>query len=258
MFVTSLLCASLLVAPGERMVFPVGDIKRDALVYPGQTATRTGPLVFCFHGHGQSGEVARNLFMLQTAWPEAFVCYPNGIGGIPDDDDPEGIKTGWQKDPGQVEDRDLKFYDKMLADISSKYKIDKKRIYICGFSNGGRMTFLLWAQRFGDMAATAVFSSSPLRSNLYQSFKPLPTMVSCGLEDENFGYDNWLLGTRRVLEMNKCDPREFDRVNGKPGMTSYQPQPGGALTVQWTHRGGHIPPPKPADEIVAFFKRFHL
>jgi polyhydroxybutyrate depolymerase len=54
--------------------------------------------------------------------------------------DVEGKYPGWQQTPGQLGDRDLKFFDTVLGAIREKYPVDDRRIYATGFSNGGFFT----------------------------------------------------------------------------------------------------------------------
>ena len=82
----------------------------------------------------------------QTDWPEALVIYMQGLPTPGLLGDIEGKHPGWQQTPGQLEDRDLKFFDTVLAAMKEKYPVDDRRIYATGFSNGGFFTFLLWAR----------------------------------------------------------------------------------------------------------------
>ena len=39
------------------------------------------------------------------------------------------------------------FFDEVLASVKKDYKVDNKRIYVTGHSNGGSFTYILWAVR---------------------------------------------------------------------------------------------------------------
>lgn len=230
---------------------------RTAHFYAGNSRNQHVPLVFVFHGHGQSGEIANRLFQLEDAWPGAFVIYPDGIPGIVADDDPSGRKPGWQKDPGEANDRDLKFFDEMYNLITTSYMIDTTQVYSVGFSNGARMTYLLWSQRRSSLAATAAFSSQALTADLYTKMAPLPSMVGHGVNDPNFPYNQAVASFNKVAQVNKVVVDKTGRSARDIGIFPYQPGPGGAETVQWTHNGGHEPPRNPGPEIVRFLKRHH-
>src|SRR5205823_246483 len=65
---------------------------------------------------------------------------------------------GWQVHAGQagLNDRDLKFFDAMLATMRQKFPIDNARIYATGFSNGAIFSYLLWAERGKTLAAFGI------------------------------------------------------------------------------------------------------
>ncbi len=245
------------VSAAQTMRTMVGGQVRTAMFYAGNSRNQRVPLVFVFHGHGQNGRIARKLFGIEEAWPQAFVIYPDGIGGIPDEMDLKGEEPGWQKDPGQLGDRDLKFFDEMLSLVTGSYMIDTSRIYSVGFSNGGRMTYLLWSQRLGKLAATAVFSSQVITNDLYRGLAPLPAMVSSGLRDTRVKYNEAAASFRRVVEQNSNLIDRNGRSGRDVGIFVYPFQAGGAETVQWTHAGGHEPPQNPGPEIVNFLTRHH-
>ncbi len=149
---------ALAVAP-LTMTWDVNGVKREAIVYlPATATTIPAPLVFAFHGHGGSGKQFARGSAFHKAWPEAIVVYPLGLptAGMTD---PKGLKAGWQCRDSSASNRDLAFFDAMLAGLKSQYTVDDRRIYSTGHSNGGGFTYFLWAQRaklfaaFGPSAA---------------------------------------------------------------------------------------------------------
>ena len=138
----------------------VDGVARAALVYAPVTAkTNPAPVVFAFHGHGGTMERASKMFGYHTEWPEAIVVYMQGLNTPGQLTDPEGKKPGWQKTVGDQNDRDLKFFDAVLTSLKKDYKVDAKRIYSTGHSNGGGFTYLLWAARGEHFAAFAPSAS---------------------------------------------------------------------------------------------------
>ena len=73
--------------------------------------------------------------------------------------DSVGRGAGSQASAGAQEDRDLKFFDAMLADLIKEGRVDERRVYATGHSNGGAFTYLLWAER-GDVFAAFAPSAS--------------------------------------------------------------------------------------------------
>lgn len=155
-------------------------VVREALIYAPATArTKATPVVFVFHGHGGNmNQVARS-FGLHTLWPEALVIYPQGLNTPGRLTDPEGKRAGWQKEVGDQGDRDLKFFDTMLESLKKDYKVDTRRIYATGHSNGGAFTYLLWAARGDRFAAFAPSAAATSREHLSQ-FKPKPVLHVAG------------------------------------------------------------------------------
>ena len=143
-------------APAQRE-WTVDGVVREALVYAAPRAkTEASPVVFAFHGHGGTMNNAARTFTYQILWPEAVVVYPQGLNTPGRLTDPEGKKAGWQGRVGDDQgDRDLKFFDAVLASLEHDYRVDEKRIYATGHSNGGGFTYLLWADRGGHFAAVA-------------------------------------------------------------------------------------------------------
>ena len=114
---------------------------RQGLLYvPEAAKSMPAPLVFCFHGHGGNTRNAARSFRLHEVWPEAIVVYLQGLNTPGQLTDPEGKKPGWQKSAGDQGDRDLKFFDAVLKSIRQDYRVDDRRVYSMGHSNGGGFT----------------------------------------------------------------------------------------------------------------------
>ncbi len=139
-----------------RREWTIDGVTREALIYiPATATTNAAPVVFAFHGHGGSMKNAAKMFGYQTIWPEAIVVYMQGLNTPGQLTDPEGKKPGWQKSVGDQGDRDLKFFDAVLASLTKDYRVNKRRVYSTGHSNGGGFTYLLWTARGEQFAAFA-------------------------------------------------------------------------------------------------------
>jgi len=141
------------------MTWTVDGVQRQALVFGPAPATNAHPLplVFAFHGHFGNMNAAAQFMHLQTFWPGAIIVYPQGLK-TPSQVDPNGNGFGWQVRAGQqgLNDRDLKFFDVMVASLSQKFPVDSTRIYATGFSNGAIFSYLLWAERGKVLAAVGI------------------------------------------------------------------------------------------------------
>ncbi len=226
----------------------VDGVKREALVYLPTDNKTPAPLVFVFHGHGgNSRQVARS-FHIHDVWPEAIVVYPQGLPTPGRLTDPDGKKNGWQKEIGDQNDRDLKFFDAMLESIRKDQKVDDSRIYVTGHSNGGSFTYLLLAAR-GDVFA-AIAPSGALEAHDIKQMKPKPLFHIAGENDPLVKFDWQRQMIDAMIRKNDCDPKGTKQTDV---MTRYESKIG-APVVTYIFNGGHAVPPEAPAEIVKFFK----
>jgi polyhydroxybutyrate depolymerase len=165
----------------QQMTFTVGGVVRTALVYVAPGAkTVSSPLVFVFHGHGGNSRQVARAFGIHRQWPEAISVYMQGLNTPGQLTDPEGTRPGWQSAIGHQGDRDLKFFDAVLGRLKQDYRVDPKRVYCTGHSNGGGFTYLLWLARGDVFAAVAPSSAAvPYAAKL----TPKPALILGGQND---------------------------------------------------------------------------
>ncbi len=245
-------CASAVFAVTELtpQALTVDGVVREALIYapPGAKTTAT-PLVFAFHGHGGSMEQAARSFGYHTQWPEAMVIYMQGLKTPGKLTDPEGKKAGWQSSIGDQNDRDLKFFDAALQSLKQLYRVDEKRIYATGHSNGGGFTYLLWAARgekFTGFAPCAAFLTKD-----FAQLKPKPVLHVAGENDPlvKFAWQKMMMD--RVLKLNQCgEGKSWHQIEG---CTVYESKVD-APVVTFIHPGNHTFPAEAPAIIVKFFK----
>src|SRR6476620_8494352 len=173
------------------------------------------------------------MFRVHELWPEAIVVYLQGLPTPGRLTDPDGKAAGWQAKPGTQGDRDLKFFDAVLESLRKDYKVDERRIYCTGHSNGGAFTYQLWAER-GDVFA-AVAPSAAAAWDLTGRMKPKP-MLHLGAENDPLVKFEWQKATiDAVLKVDGCDVAAAKK-EGK--MTTYPSEKG--TTVQtYVHGNGH-------------------
>jgi CubicO group peptidase (beta-lactamase class C family)/poly(3-hydroxybutyrate) depolymerase len=259
-FGTLTLLSSLLVA-GQIQSIDVDGVAREYTLFLPKgmhTATESSrgtsskpeaepaPMVFAFHGHGGNMKSAIRSFQLHELWPEAIVVYPQGLPtkGITD---PKGEKSGWQKTPGDERDRDLAFFDKMLASLRQQFRIDGHRIYAMGHSNGGAFTFLLASQRHKELAAIA---PSAAGSRRHFETKPIPMLYSGGTEDKLVPFAGQQRAVDTFLELNQCmkEPEEWQKTGKR------YPSKINIPVATFIHPGGHTFPRELPPLIVRFFQ----
>lgn len=241
------LAAGAAVAAGPvRREWLVGGVTREALVAAPEQADGAVPAVFVFHGYGGDMRGAARLFGLHARWPEAMVLYMQGLplegGAIR----PEDKRAGWQNLPGECGDRDVAFVDAVMASLRREGRVDGRRVYAAGHSNGGAFTYLLWQARPKVFAGFA-----PSGAVLPQTFRltPRPALHLAGERDTLIRYVWQERSMARLRELNRCGA-------GQPwgeGGTRY-PSASGAPVFTWVHPGGHEFPPAAADAVAGFLK----
>jgi len=237
-----------------RHEFTVDGVVREALIAaPASAKTTAAPLVFGFHGHGGNMNNAARMYHIHTLWPEAIVVYPQGLNTKGQLTDPEGKKPGWQGTVGSEGDRDLKFFDTMLATLNKEFKVDAKRIYSTGHSNGGGFTYLLWGERPDKFAAFAPSAAAARRALATQGgLKPKPMIHFAGENDPLVKFEWQKLTMEAVRKGNQCG--EGTSWEGTKGCTIY-PSKAGADVVTFIHPGTHAYASEAPALIVKFFKQ---
>lgn len=236
-------------AQGSEMTWTVDGVKRVALVFgppPAALAIRH-PLVFVFHGHGGTMITAAQGTHIHTLWPEAIVVYPQGLPTV-SKVDPQGVRPGWQMEAGAYSDRDLKFFDAMLATLRQKYAVNDQRIYATGFSNGAIFSYLLWAERGKVLAAFGICAGRLMASE--HLTEPRSVLVIGGQADPILPFSD----QEQAIEA----ARQVDGATGPgqpcgPQCTLY-PSSSHTPVVTRIHPGGHVYPPWAAPAFVEFFK----
>lgn len=232
--------------------FQVDSVSRKAIIYLPKDSSKAAPVVFAFHGHGGTMQHAARTFAYQTHWPEAIVVYMQGLNTPGKLTDPEGKKSGWQSGPGDQQDRDLKFFDVVLASLKKDYKVDEKRIYATGHSNGGGFTYLLWATRgdvfaaFGPSAAFSIKAASQL--------KPKPMIHVAGKADPLVKFDFQEKMINFVKKLDQCEEsgKDWDKAGNLVG-TEYVGKTGNNV-VTLIHPDDHTFHKEAPKLITKFFK----
>jgi polyhydroxybutyrate depolymerase len=239
-----------------RREWTVGDARRESLIHaPASAKDKPTPVVFAFHGHGGTMKAAANNFAYHRHWPGAICVYMQGLPTPGKLTDPEGKRPGWQHNRGEQGDRDLAFFDAVLKSLRADYKIDDKRIYATGHSNGGRFTYLLWAER-GEVFAAVAPSASPA-TRLLKDLKPKPCLHVAGEKDQLVAFASQKRSMDAIRKLNGCP--ETGKPWDKSGMltgTEY-PSEGGTPLVTLIHPGDHKFPSADAPKLIVKFFQQH-
>jgi polyhydroxybutyrate depolymerase len=218
------------VAELVRKEWTVDGVKREALIAL-PTKTAGAPIIFAFHGHGGTEGYAARRWNLHSLWPEAIVVYGQGLPTITPNDRTGG-GNGWQMGNfGFRPNRDKLFFDAMLATARKEWKVNEKKIYVTGHSNGAGFTYYLWGEYPTLFAALAPVSGGGER--LIQNAKPCPILIIGAKNDTIVSWDI----QQRGLDAAK-------KVNGSK-----------APVEVVLHEGGHAYPDMAPAKIIAFFKK---
>jgi polyhydroxybutyrate depolymerase len=241
-----------------RREWKVDGVTREALVHiPRSAETNAAPVVFAFHGHSGSMRNAANTFHIETLWPEAIVVYMQGLKTPGILTDPDGKQAGWQSTVGDQKNRDLKFFDTVLASLKRNYKVNAKQIYSTGHSNGGSFTYLLWEARPHVFAAFAPSSAvdrnlvDPSSNGTAGKFVPERALHIAGKNDPLVKFTWQMRMIDALRQKNLCGEGKPWDVDKR--CTIYKSKVGADL-VTYIHPGTHKFPEEAPEIIVKFFQ----
>jgi polyhydroxybutyrate depolymerase len=126
-------------------------------------ATTAMPLLFAIHGGGgtSAGAISLASFNTLAETNKFIVVYPQGIGNNWNDGRPTV--------PNQQGVDDVNFFRTMINTLSTMYKIDAKKIFATGISNGGFMSSRLGAELGDKIAAFASVAASVEKTTVYNN-----------------------------------------------------------------------------------------
>jgi polyhydroxybutyrate depolymerase len=171
----------------------VAGVQRSYVLHipPNYNGSTPLPLVFVLHGKGGSGKgIELTTRMSAKADAERFiVVYPNAIGN------PAVWNAGLNAAITNGAD-DVGFMRELLNKLEGTLRIDRKRVYFCGFSSGAIMSYRLGAEMSDRLAAVGIVSGTIGAKQPNGSIReypkpsePLPIIVFHGKQDQTIFYD---------------------------------------------------------------------
>ena len=213
-------------------------------------------VVFFVHGAtGSGGGFESETKGDVTAAREKFIAlYPsassNGAGGT------------WEDMQGTG---NFPFFMALLDTMDARYKIDRNRIYMTGFSQGGFISFAAACFYSDVFAAVAPVSGHSMTSCTLN--RPVPMFMTFGAKE---GAPSFLKDRDSWLKWDKCPSKETltkpypaTNANSKAVRAAYGPCDGGSVVLvdsiidqghQWPGSSNLVQ----ADEVWAFFNQYTL
>lgn len=158
-----------------KMTIPVStngvSATREMIVYVPQNISENCPMLISCHGSGQGdayqAEKAAYWMVADTA--KFITVYPNGTN------------LQWNS----TGDEDLNFMSAIIDYMYQRFKVDKKRVYLSGFSMGSMFTYYA-ANKMSDKIAAFAPTMGYNFSATATSTRPVPILQVIGTTDEVF------------------------------------------------------------------------
>lgn len=256
LFVTACVTASAQSAPAQDLKFAVGNSMRRAVVVNQAPQGQTRPVVLVLHGgRGSADQQRERTGFDAVALREGFtVVYPEGtalgMGG-------HAWNTGYllRRQVGEADD--VAFFDTLIGLLVKQHRVDPKRVYMTGGSNGAMMTFVYAVKRSEKLAAVAPIVGAMFTFDEKPSV-PLPILMINGGKDNEVPLEGGMSRNRLVsnaqgapfkslsetiefwVKANHSEPKASFVVTGGYATTTHAATPGGAPTVSIVDSaGGH-------------------
>jgi polyhydroxybutyrate depolymerase len=181
-------------------------ITRDYILHlpAGYDASQSYPFVYNLHGFTSNAQQQQFYSAMDiTSDVNGFiVCYPNGVDN--------SWNVGWNF--GSNAD-DVGFLLTLVDALAEDYNINYDRLYSCGMSNGGFMSYVLACEESDKFAAIASVTGSIVPSELEacNPIRKIPVMQIHGTADPTVVYNGSLIGApiedvvNFWAEKNVCD-----------------------------------------------------
>lgn len=185
------------------------------------------PFVLSLHGASGSSNDKSPFGTDVAEWAGCIVAYPQGLP-TPFPIGFGNSANGWTA-TGEIND-DVQFLLSLIDDVASKHKIDRKRLYCCGFSNGGMMTYALSCACSDIFAAFASISGYQLNEfHLRLTGKrPVPFLHIHGKSDNFVLYEFMPKIVSQMVMRNGANPVPVKTTkSGKYTKSIYEATEGG-------------------------------
>ena len=175
---------------------------REVYVYAPSNLADNSPLLMSFHGMDQDPNYQQS----NTHWEAVadtagfVVAYPKGATGY----------STWDING----DKDTKWITQIIDQLATDYKIDKKRVYMSGFSMGGMLSYHAMG-KIADKIAAFAPCSGYLMMGAGTAQRPVPIFHTHGTSDNVVGYDGLENNLKSYRNQFKC-PSQAQVENNHP------------------------------------------
>lgn len=198
---------------------------RKYILYVPNNVKDNAPLVISLHG-ASGHDTDRSPFRMDVADSKGcIVVYPQGelqnFG-------PFGTVPGWNA-TGEANE-EIDFFKAIIDAVEASYSIDRKRIYCCGFSNGGMMTYAATSAASDIFAAFASISGFQLNEfhQRHLGERPIPFLHIHGKADDFVKFSCTPIIRDNMVARNGCNPVPKEtNVSGKYTKYEYAAGEGG-------------------------------
>lgn len=179
----------------NRFIIKVDGDDREYFVHvpKGYSSLSPAPVVFMLHGTNGNGED----FYTNSGWKEVgetenvITVFPSsGKYCIVEDGQTKPNTEKWNAQPagwtpciGESPKDDIKFLKSIISELNLKFKIDNRRIYLVGFSNGGAMAQRCAYEMSDKFAAIVESAAAMFGPQLTNPLRKLPVLFQRGNED---------------------------------------------------------------------------
>jgi polyhydroxybutyrate depolymerase len=238
---------------GRAASIDVGGATRTYRVVEPDGSSQSRRLVIALHGYTGNGRQFAYYTALHNAFgPETLIAYPDSTRTTP-----KGDKSGWNAQfccgsgwKSGVDD--VAFLRTLIEELRAKYKIDKDRVFLVGFSNGAFMTQRFAVEHPELIAGVAVLSGTiGTTASSLKPTTPVPMLLTHGAKDTRVMYAggespgdpdfDWLsfdTTTATWKQTNGCtDESAIVAATERVKTTTYQDCKAPLITVEYLENG---------------------